>query len=203
VKVGRIPPVDAETTDPALAPVFDVFRAAGRDVPMLYRTLGNAPAMLQAWTSLAWPLRQDAVSPRRLRELLIMRVAQLTTAEFEWLAHWDMAVKHGISVAQLEQLARWQDSPLFSAEERAALAVTDELTTGLRVTDDTWASLAEHFSDGELVELVLTVSFYSCVSRVLHALDLSEVDELDPRLGALTAGGSTGAGGESSSVPSG
>lgn len=200
---GRIPPVAADTADPALAPVFDVFRDAARDVPMLYRTLGNAPAMLQAWTSLAWPLRQDAVSPRGLRELLIMRVAQLTTAAFEWLAHWDMAVKHGISAEQLEQLARWQDSPLFSKEERAALAVTDELTTGLGVADATWAKLAEHFSAGELVELVLTVSFYSCVSRVLHAFDLNVVDESDPRLAALTAGGSTGAGAESSSAPSG
>jgi 4-carboxymuconolactone decarboxylase len=203
VSDGRIPPVEADSTDPALAAVFDVFRDAGRDVPMLYRTLGRSPAMLQAWTSLAWPLRQEATSPRGLRELLIMRVAQLTTAPFEWLAHWDMAVKHGITVEQLDALADWPHSGLFSDRERAALALTDELTEGLDVADDTWSELAEHFAEGELVELVLTVSFYSCVSRVLHALRLSEVDESDPRLAALSAAGSTDAAAGSSSAPSG
>jgi alkylhydroperoxidase family enzyme len=202
MSVPRVPPVPADTADPGLAPVFDVFRDAGRDVPLLYRTLGNAPAMLQAWTGMAWPLRHDAASPRGLRELLIMRVAQLTVASFEWLSHWDMAVKHGVSVAQLEQLDRWRDSDLFSPDERAALALADELTTGLDVADDTWAALAERFPPSELVELVLTVSFYACVSRTLHALRLNQVDDTDPRLAALTAGGSTAAGDGSSSTPS-
>ena len=200
---GRLMPVPADSTDPDLAPVFDVFRDAGRDVPLLYRTLGNSPAMLRAWTGMAWPLRHDATSPRGLRELLIMRVAQLTMASFEWVSHWDMAVKHGITVEQLEQLNRWRDSDVFSADERAALAVADELTTGLEVADGTWAALADRFPPGELVELVLTVSFYACVSRALHALELNQVDDTDPRLGVLTAGGSTGAGDGSSSEPSG
>jgi alkylhydroperoxidase family enzyme len=203
VKPGRLPPVPADSTDPGLAPVFDVFRDAGRDVPLLYRTLGNAPAMLRAWTGMAWPLRHDATSPRGLRELLIMRVAQLTVASFEWLSHWDMAVKHGVTVDQLEHLGRWQDSDLFSPDERAALALADELTTGLAVADGTWAALADRFPPGELVELVLTVSFYACVSRALHALELNQIDDTDPRLVALTAGGSKGAGDGSSSAPSG
>jgi AhpD family alkylhydroperoxidase len=174
-----------EATDPALAAVFDVFRSAGREVPVLYRTLGNAPAMLQAWTGMAWPLRHDATSPRGLRELLIMRVAQMTVAPFEWISHWDMAVKHGVSEAQLADLAAWAASGRFSVAERAALAMCDELTGQLRVTDGTWHALAEHFAPGELVELVLTVSFYSCVSRTLHALGLAAVDEPDPRLALL------------------
>ena len=203
MRPGRLPPVAGDTGDPELAAVFDVFRQAGRDVPLLYRTLGNAPAMLNAWTSLAWPLRQEAVSPRGLRELLIMRVAQLTSAPFEWVAHWDMAVKHGIAVEQLEDLGRWRDSTRFSTDERAALALADELTNVLEVSDETWTVLAGRFSEGELVELVLTISFYSCVSRVLRALQLDVVDDADPRLAALTADGSTGAAGGSSSPPSG
>jgi AhpD family alkylhydroperoxidase len=203
MKRDRVPPVAADTTDPELAAVFDVFRDAGREVPLLYRTLGNAPAMLRAWTSLAWPLRQEAASPRGLRELLIMRVAQLTAASFEWLAHWDMAVKHGITAEQLEELARWRDSDRFSADERAALALADDITEQLEVGDETWAAVAHRFSAPELVELVLTVSFYSCVSRVLHALELNAVDGSDPRLAALSAGGSPGAAGGSSSAPPG
>lgn len=187
---GRLAPVPSEADDPGLARVFDVFRKADRDVPVLYRTLGNAPAMLDAWTNLAWPLRHDAKSDRGLRELIVMRVAQLTDAPFEWLAHWEMAVKHGIAREQLTALGAWESSERYSDEQRAVLAMTDELTKDLEVSDATWERLTARFEPGEVVELLLTASFYSCVSRVLRALGLAEdVDPADPRLAALRNSG--------------
>jgi len=189
---GRLPLVaddGGDDEDPRLAAVFDVFRKAGRGVPTLYRTLGNAPAMLQAWTGLAWPLRHDATTPRGLRELIIMRVAQLTGAPYEWLAHWDMAVRSGVTEDQLAELGRWLGSDRFGEPEREVLAMVDELTVDVAVGDDTWARLAARHEAGELVELVLTTGYYACVSRVLQALRIEpDVADDDPRLVAFTAG---------------
>jgi len=180
--VGRLPLVPSDSDDVALAAVFDVFRTRGREVPTLYRSLGNAPAMLQGWVDLAWPLRNDARTPRRLRELIIMRVAQLTGAAYEWLAHFDVAVAQGVPEATLEQLTSWRTNADLDDVEREVLAMTDELTIDLEVGDATWAALAERYEPGELVELVLTAAFYSCVSRVLRTLRLP-VDPTDLRLG--------------------
>jgi hypothetical protein len=44
--------------------------------------------------------------------------------------------------------------------------------------------LAARYEPGEIIELVLTASYYSCVSRVLRTLRLP-VDETDPRLAML------------------
>ena len=107
---GRLPLVPVDSDDPLVAEVFDAVRAMGWPVPTLYRALGNSPAMLRAWTAFAWPLRNDASTPRALRELIIMRVAQLTDAPYEWLAHWDMAVEHDVAVEQLHDLWRWRES---------------------------------------------------------------------------------------------
>jgi AhpD family alkylhydroperoxidase len=178
---GRLPLVSADSDDPALAPIFDRFRQAGRDVPTLYRTLGNAPAMLDAWVGLAWPLRHDATTPRALRELIIMRVAQLTGASYEWVAHYPMAVQCGIAAEQLADLRRWRESERFTDDQREVLALTDELTDDIDVCDETWAPLAARYEPGELVELVLTVAYYACVSRTLRALRLP-VDPDDPAL---------------------
>ena len=180
----RLPLVPADATDAQLAVVFDVFRDHGRDVPTLYRTLGNSPSMLAAWVGMAWPLRNESVTPRGLRELIIMRVAQLTHATYEWLAHWDMAVHHGIGDDKLAALRSWRTSELFSPDEREVLAMTDELTDELEVGDATWAALSDRYEPGEIIELVLTAAYYSCVSRVLRTLRLP-VDEDDPRLSAL------------------
>lgn len=181
---GRLPLVSADSDHPALAPVFDRFREAGRDVPTLYRTLGNSPAMLNAWVGMAWPLRNDATTSRALRELIIMRVAQLTRAGYEWVAHHPMALHCGITPEQLADLADWRESELFADTEREVLAMTDEVTDDLDVTDDTWGALAARYEPGELIELVLTATYYSCVSRTLRALRLP-VDPADPLLASF------------------
>lgn len=184
----RLPRVAVETDDARLDAIFSVFTDAGRDVPEIYRVLGNAPAMLEAWTRFAWPLRHDPSTPRGVRELIIMRVAQVTDSPFEWTAHWDSAVRHGISERQLGELGRWRESTAFDDDQRAVLTFTDALTVDLDVDDDTWQALAERHDPSQLVELVLTTSFYSCVSRVLNALRLDVVvDPTDPRLAALRA----------------
>jgi len=181
---GRLPLVRTDSDNPILMEVFGAVRRTGQQVPSLYQALGNSPEMLRAWTALAWPLRNDATTPRGIRELMILRVAQLTVAPYEWLAHWDMAVEHGVTEEQIQALSQWQQSNAFSGHERAALAAADDLTLGLGLADDTWSELAARFQPGEIIELILTAAFYSCVSRVLGALQL-EYDPEDLRLSHL------------------
>ena len=180
----RLPLVPVDADDPVLIEIFDAVRGMGMEVPTLYQALGNSPGMLRAWTAFAWPLRSDATTPRELRELMIMRVAQLTAAPYEWLAHWNMAVGHGVAEEQLRALADWRQSDAFSEQERAALTTADELTLELGLSDGTWSELTALFEPAEIVELILTAAFYSCVSRVLGVLELDYPAE-DPRLAYL------------------
>ena len=73
---------------------------------------------------------------------------------------------------RVDELHDWRASTQFSDDERAVLAFTEQLTTNLEVDDQTFAALHERWSPAEVVELVLTVSFYSCVSRVLNGLQI-------------------------------
>ena len=167
-----IEPVDADIDHPVLNRVFDGFRERGREVPQLYRMLGNSPAMLDAWVSMAWPLRSEPAADRGLRELLIMRTALLTRSSFEWQAHWPAAVRAGVTEAQLEALGDWQGSSEFSVAEGAALVCTGEIVLDGGATPGSVARLREFFPASECVELILTVSFYVCVSRTLQSLGI-------------------------------
>jgi 4-carboxymuconolactone decarboxylase len=171
--MARLPLVDPDATDPRLQAVFSLFANGDREVPELYRVLGNAPALLEAWTNFAWPLRHEASIPRGLRELAIVRVAQLTGASYEWRAHAPAALKFGVAQEILDGLDQWPTLDGLSDMQREILAFTDQLTVDLVVGDDTFAALADRWSPAELVELTLTVAFYSCVSRVLTALDIT------------------------------
>ncbi|MEO1689677.1 MAG: carboxymuconolactone decarboxylase family protein, partial [Pseudomonadota bacterium] len=94
----------------------------GIEVPALYRSLGAAPAMLEAWLAFAWALRREAGTPRALRELVILRGAQVAGAAYEWAHHVPMAREAGVAQARIDALAGWRGSDLFDEAERAALA---------------------------------------------------------------------------------
>ena len=170
--MARLDPVAVTSADPVLSPVFDVFRNAGREIPMLYRLLGNSPDMLEAWVGLAWPLRSKPTTSRALRELLIMQLAVLTNASFEWHAHWPAAVKAGVTPAQLAALGSWASSDLFDEPTKAALRCGDEMIANGGASAEAVAALRTHNNDAECIELILTSAFYSCVSHVLLTIGI-------------------------------
>jgi 4-carboxymuconolactone decarboxylase len=170
--MSRVPLLSDAEIAPNVTEIFDRMRKAGGRPPNLYRALANAPAMLEAWIGLAWPLRHEAKTSRALRELIIMRVAGLTGADYEAHHHHRMALEAGVSEAQLADLSRWRDSQRFSDTERAALAMADAVTQGGKLPDPVHDDLKRHFKPGEIVELVLTAAFYNCVSRTLLALEV-------------------------------
>jgi alkylhydroperoxidase family enzyme len=150
----------------------------------LYRALGNQPALTAAWTEFANAIRHDSRTPRDLRELMILRTAQLARSEYEWAHHLSMARKAGVAEAKIAALANWRAAAHFDAKERAALALT-EAVMACNVTDEVHAEAKRHFSDAEYVELSLTAGFYAMVSRMLDAMRVElddDVREHSPRL---------------------
>lgn len=168
----RIPLIE-DNADPRVADVYHALQSGGhKGFPNLYRLLGHAPAMLKAWTGLAWPLRNAAKTPRGLRELMILRGAQIMGADYEWTHHAPMALAAGVAQEKIDALSTWSTSALYSDVERAVLRLADEITNGPGASADAIAQARSHFTEGEIVELVLTSSFYACVGRVLHSLDV-------------------------------
>jgi len=152
--------------------------------PNLYRALANHPALVAAWTEFARAIRYESRTPRALRELVILRGAQLMGSEYEWAQHLKMARKAGVRDEQIAQLAQWRSSGEFDAKEKAALALAEEVTRG-KVSDATHAEVLKHFDTQDFVELSLTAAFYAMVGRMLDAMAVpleSDVEKYSPRL---------------------
>lgn len=150
----------------------------------LYRALGNHPGLVAAWTEFANAIRHDSRTPRALRELMILRTAQLARSEYEWAHHLRMARKAGVRESQIAALASWRDSGEFDARERAALGLLEAVTAG-KVDDATWNTAAARFEREEMMELVMVAAFYSMVARVLDALRVpldEDIRDYAPRL---------------------
>ena len=136
----------------------------------LYRCLANQPVLLEAWTNFAWTLRAGCVTPRTLRELLILRAAQLTNSRYLWEDHVRFGKEAGLSESRIAALASWRSSDTFDPRERAALQFAEQLIVDGRVTDEALGAVKAEFPPEEVVELALTVGFYAMVPRVLDSL---------------------------------
>ncbi len=150
----------------------------------LYRVLGHHAKLLSAWIEFAYTLRRDCTTTRSLRELMILRGAQLEGSAYEWHQHRRWARQQGVPPEQIEDLFFWRESPRFSAAECAALALTEAMMEG-DVSDEVYVELTKHFSSSEVIELALTAGFYAMVPRVLNALKFPiEEDTLHAPVGA-------------------
>jgi 4-carboxymuconolactone decarboxylase len=152
--------------------------------PNLYKALANHPALVAAWTEFSKTLRHDTRTPRSLRELVILRGAQLMRSEYEWAQHLPMARKAGVTEAQIKDLPSWKTSANFNVKEKAALALGEAVTQG-RVSDEVYAEATRHFDHHDYVELALVASFYAMVGRMLDAMGVQlepEMKNYSPKL---------------------
>jgi AhpD family alkylhydroperoxidase len=137
----RLKMVRADTTDAEVAPVFERMRKRWGTVLHLYRLLAWSPPLVKAWGAFAWSLRFEVGASRRLRELLVIHIAQQLGARYELAHHSHMAADEGITDAQIAALPQWRSSDLFDADERLMLQLGDELGGGPGASAATMAQL--------------------------------------------------------------
>lgn len=173
--MARIP--YADLSNPEAKPIVDRIVAERGSVLHLYQMLLNSPPIASGWLNYLTAVRQQSTLPGSLRELVIMRVAVINGAPYEAEQHAPIALKEGITQAQLDELNQWESSTQFDATQRAALAYCDAMTKNIQVPAEVFAAVRAQFSDRLLVELTATVGAYNMVSRFLEALDIHSHDK--------------------------
>ncbi len=110
-----------------------------------------------------------------LFELVKLRASMLNGCAFCVDMHTTDALANGEHVRRIAAISSWRESTYFTPSERAALALTDELTRlgEHGVSDETWAALGEHFDAPTIANLVLAVAVINVWNRVAMASRLA------------------------------
>ena len=170
--MARVPYVD-DAGNPQLKPIADRIRAErGGRLLNLYRALLNNPQLADAWRQLFTVIRQQCELPARERELVIMAIAVMNGADYEYRHHAPIALAAGLTQAQLDALPRWREATAFEARDRAVLAYAEAMTREVHVADAVFQAVAHWFGPRQMVELTATIGGYNLVSRVLEALQV-------------------------------
>ena len=160
-------------------PTAELLRARrGGELSALDRLLLHSPPVAEGWNALLGALRGATTLPADLRELVVLRVAVLNDAAFEWVSHEPIARRAGLAELQLQALRRPDAAaePVWTPLQAAVLAFTDASTRDVVVPDEVFAGVREHLDDRQVVELTVLVGGYAMVSRFLVALAVPPPD---------------------------
>ena len=135
----------------------------------LFRVLMHDPHLAEAMTALGrFLLGRDCALDLHDRELVIDRVCARCGCEYEWGVHVTAyGARAVLSPAQLEA-TRTGDAgaPVWNEREALLVRLVDELHDTARVSDDLWAALAGHWTEPQLLELLLLAGWYHAISFV-------------------------------------
>lgn len=145
----------------------------------LNRALVNSPNAARAFSRLGGFIRSKSRLDPRLREMAILQVGYLTRSKYEYSHHVKIGRDFGVSDDDLRAIAE-ESAGRESGLEPLACAVLSaarEMTTGLTVSDETFAALQSGLDNECLTDLVMTISFYNGVVRLLATLQVDVEDE--------------------------
>lgn len=101
------------------------------------------------------------------KELIKIRASQINGCAFCIDMHTRDARKAGETEQRIYALNAWRDTPFFTPEERAILALTEEVTLiGNHVSDTTYNEAATFFDDQYLAQIIMTIILINCWNRV-------------------------------------
>jgi 4-carboxymuconolactone decarboxylase len=168
----RIEPISPGTR-PELADLEAQILASRGRISLLYQVLLHSPSVTQGWEQMLTAVRNRNSLPAALRELIILRVAVLNNAPYEFEAHVPHALSSGVPLATINAL-RDEAVPvhLLGEAESVALELASAMTRSIDVPDVLFARVATHFEGRSMVDLVATIAAYNMVSRFLVALKI-------------------------------
>ena len=169
--MARVPLID-EKAIPQLSDLVGKIKGArGGRLINIYRLMLHSPALANAWFDLNQAVRYETEIDGQSRELAVIRVALVNKVEYVVRAHGPAyALKEGLTPAQVEAVADWKPSKLFSAQQRALLAYTDAMTREIDVPENVFKEIRNHFSERQVVELTMLIGAYNMLTRFLKAL---------------------------------
>jgi len=181
--IARVPAVQESNPDPIVQEMFANAKARGGQIINLSLIRANAPKLAKPGSGVAYAIRYDTKTPRRLIELAILRTAELYDGVYEINQHRPMMRACNYTPEQIDAVAHWQDSSLFDEKQRALLAYVDQAARG-DVDDPTFAAFAKFFDTQEIVEITITVDNYVGTALFTRALRIQvETDGRETSIG--------------------
>ncbi|WP_114939035.1 carboxymuconolactone decarboxylase family protein [Mucilaginibacter endophyticus] len=124
------------------------------------------PAGYRAMIALEKYIESTELTTRH-KDLIKIRASQINGCAFCVDMHTTDARKAGETERRIYNISVWHEAPFFDEQERAILALTEEVTLiAGRVSDETYKKAAELFDEKYLAQVIMAIITINAWNRI-------------------------------------
>ena len=165
----RMPPLSTrEMTEAQTAAVAELEEVRGIAPRGPWNPLLRSPEMMRRARALGDYLRFDSSLSPRLREFVILLTAREWTQQYEWYAHYQIALDAGIDPAVVSAVAAGRRPEEMAEDEAVLYAFFMELNRDKSVSDATYARAVGAFGEPGVIDTVGIVGYYTLLAMVMN-----------------------------------
>jgi alkylhydroperoxidase family enzyme len=158
--------------EPEIAAALERIMPPGVPPLVLFRTMARSPRVFAKM--FAGGLLDKGPLSLRQREIVIDRTTARLGCEYEWGVHIALFAERvgftpehiAATVADDGHVACW------APDEQALISAVDDLVDRHMIGDKTWAVLATHFDETQILEVIALIGYYHTISFLCRGLDL-------------------------------
>jgi 4-carboxymuconolactone decarboxylase len=133
-----------------------------------FNALLRSPEMGNLAQKLGAYLRFRTSVPQRLNEMAILMTGRWWLAQFEWVAHKELALKAGLSINVIDALQEGKRPAQMQADEAVVYDFCTEMREKRRVSDATYQAAVSLLGERGVIDLAAVIGYYDLVCMVLN-----------------------------------
>ncbi|HYS27754.1 MAG TPA: hypothetical protein VEP46_19230 [Vicinamibacterales bacterium] len=185
---GRLPQLTLEQLNaPQKALADEILKVSSVGLGGPYNAMLRSPELGKRMFAVLDYLRFNTSVPRRLNEFAILIQARLWTSQVEWLAHYPLALKEGLSEATAADLKAGRRPASMKPDEAAVYDLCMEISTTHKVSDATYRRAAQVLTEQQLVDLLTLTGTYTTLAMMMNAVEQGVPAGTTPPLQPLPA----------------
>jgi 4-carboxymuconolactone decarboxylase len=151
-----------------------------------YRAYVRNPDLAPRLSALSDYLRWNTSLPPRLSEFAILLTARQWTAQYEWFAHYPLALKGGLDPKILGDIAAGKRPENMKDDEAALYDLVMALYRDKQVSDAVYGAAREKFGERGIMDIIGIIGYYDMVSMTLITMQAGAPNDSVPPLPALS-----------------
>ena len=145
----------------------------------IFTTLAHHPHLLKRWSTFGGVLLYRGELDPREREILILRTGWNCQSEYEWGQHTAIGLAAGLTEKEVDATTLDPAAVEWNDDDALLITAADELHAVSKVSDATWARLAQRYNKKQLIELCMVVGQYHLVAMTLNTLGVQRDEGVD------------------------
>ena len=125
-------------------------------------------------------IRYRTSLPLRLNEFAILITAREWTSQYEWYAHYPLAMKAGLDAKVADELALGKRPSTMKEDEAAVYDFCTQLHRNKKVDDAAFNRVKALFGEQGVIDLVIVSGYYVAVSMTLNVAQVPVPDGSTP-----------------------